>query len=501
MNEAPETTSTSTLPFKSIEGEPAAPAGAQSPPELNRVRACFQLGWKVEAVAGLCQLGEGAASTPPSPFPPDFVSERVSEVQSLLQEIVGLVSVIGSDDGVSADGMTASPHDTLADVSHQMLQRAGTPPGIRALIPHVSELDAAATLLLVGLETDSLFETAYETGKALSRTYWTLRVRASSTGESSEIVQAWKDMFTADRVARIERNLRLLGSMFGDDNVRAVTSSVRYWRCALTRLQDVEPAHARVRFPPWARSRPEVTSAAVPGLVNQPDVLPALLDALRDQSENWYDLLAGRRPLHTFSPGDIMAALAEGVLSHTSWRLKHALPLLGGLIITIGVFGVMVALGVFVLYDHRLGPDASALTSLGTVITAAVTFVAGHVALLYQRGHRVARQVQLQAREVVSESDKRMQGVAQLVGQSGPETAHIASTILNTVIRQIEVEELAVALSSPLVKLVLRRTRHEGGNLLESAETFLRLIADERSNLARLVSVFPELYMSVAVVS
>jgi hypothetical protein len=308
------------------------------------------------------------------------------------------------------------------------------------------------------------------------------------------------EMFASDRVARLERHLGLLGPTFGQDVIDAVTSSIRYWQRTLTRLSAIKPRSRVSMMQPVARSN-RVPVSGIGGLADTPELLPSLLDALQLQSESWYDVLVGRRALNTFTPIDIMAALSEDVLTRADWRLKHILPLIGGLVLTIGVFGVMVALGVYVLYDHRLGPDASAITSLGTVITAAVTFLAGHLALLYQRGQRVARQVQLQAREVVSTADQRLQGVAQVVGQTGPETAHIASTVLNNLIRQIGAEVSAVALTGPLVTLALRRAAQESDNPLDAARNFLGLIADDRSNLDRMVSIFPELYMAVSVVS
>jgi hypothetical protein len=368
---------------------------------------------------------------------------------------------------------------------------------------------------LVTEEPDSASETAYELGKALSLTYWDVVLAGRQSGAEA-VPHAWAVLFASERVRAIQRRLQLLASAFltpdpaGPDlkatqvaeAMQVVSSSLEYWRHALLNLSAITgAAHRRLApvqsAPASPPSSPLVDSVIQDTLARQPDVFPLLLSALQAQQAIWYDVLTGQRSVESVCPAGILLSITEDMVGNTWRRVRHFLPLLAGLFITIGLFGVLVALGVIVL--HRfIGQDASAATSVFTVLGAGLTYVAATGTALFRRGQSAARQVELRTQEVIDTAQQTAQEVIQATGPVGTRAAIIVHEGLDSVIEQIKQEEYTVLASQPLFLFVLRRANQETGDPLQDAIAFLRLVFQGRSNLERLLAIFPEMYVASA---
>ncbi|MBV9278911.1 MAG: hypothetical protein JOZ41_02405, partial [Chloroflexi bacterium] len=223
------------------------------------------------------------------------------------------------------------------------------------------------------------------------------------------------------------------------------------------------------------------------------------------QQTIWYDVLTGRQSVESLCPTGILLSLIEDLTGHTWRRIGHllrgSLPLLAGLLITIGIVGGMVALGFAVL--HNLGgdnPSGSAVASVLTVLGAGVTYAAAIGASLLRRGQIVARLLEQRTQEVAATGQQTTQDVGQAAGPVGARAALLVHEGLGDVIEQITQEERTVMVTLPLVQFVLERANQQTGDPLQDATAFLRLVYQGRSNLERLLALFPELYVAAATV-
>ena len=98
----------------------------------------------------------------------------------------------------------------------------------------------------------------------------------------------------------------------------------------------------------------------------------------------------------------------------------------------------------------------------------------------------------------MSSAQQVTQQVTQATGSVGARAATLVHDGLDGVIEQIKQEEYTVMASQPLVLFVLRRANQETGDPLQDAIAFLRLVYQGRSNLERLLAIFPEMYLGSA---
>ncbi|MBV9279183.1 MAG: hypothetical protein JOZ41_03800, partial [Chloroflexi bacterium] len=178
---------------------PLAPAATVAPtavqdqapsaltPSQRRILSCFQLGWKIEQLAGLCRLQDPQDMADQPGFPPDLPAAQLQQVEILIREIGSLLSLLGvappaSGNGSQAPrpgtGWPAAPPDLMAAVQTWIAGGMADPsPILTALLA----LDAMVVPFLVTEEPDSAPETAYELGKALSLTYWDVAIASRQT--------------------------------------------------------------------------------------------------------------------------------------------------------------------------------------------------------------------------------------------------------------------------------------------------------------------------------
>lgn len=503
-----ETASPSTAPT-----QPAPPADTRR----DRILACFQLGWKLEELAGVCQLRDPQDLVTQPGFPADLPVAQLQRVQLLVQDLNALLELL--DVATPAQANRSQAAGTAADLVSAMQTWASTggadPAPITAA---VKALDNTIVPHLVGDEPDSAFEAAYELGKALSLTYWSLEVTGRKA-DTQAVITAWSTLFAIGRVDTIQRRLSLVGSIFSAQDpadhkagqiaqaMSTVSSSLEYWQHSLQHLDNITPA-VKVKQLKAPASRAQSAPSVPAGLADptiqatlarQPDVLPLLLSALNDQQAIWYDVLTGQRAVNSLCPTGILLSLTEDLAGNAWSRVRHLLPLFVGLFATILVFGATVGLGILVLHRQPLGQQASALTTILTVLGGAATYVAAIGAGLIHRGQNAVRQVELRTQQVVATAQQTTEAATQVVGPVGTRAATLAHEALDNVIQQIEQEEYTIMTCQPLVLFVLRRAQQETGDPLQDATAFLRLVYQGRSNLERLLAIFPELYMAMAV--
>lgn len=490
-------------------------APAPLSPTQQRILACFQLGWKIEQLAGVCRVQDQRDTADQPGFPPDLPAAQLQQVQLLMQELGALLSRLGISSAASGNGSRSGPAAPDLGAAVQSWITAGTTdpsPILTALL----SLDSTVVPYLVTEEPDSASETAYELGKALGLTYWDIVVAGQQPGPEA-VPRAWAVLFASERVRAIQRRLSLLGSIFSQPDsagtnpsaaqvaqaMQVVSSSLEYWRHAVRNLDAITAAAHR--HPPLRRSEsasppssPLIDSVIQSSLAGQPDVFPLLLSSLQAQQAVWYDILTGQRSVDSLCPTGILLSITEDMVGNTWKRLKHFLPLLAGLFITIAIFGVLVALGVIVLHKF-IGQDASAAASVLTVLGAGATYMAATGSTLLRRGQSAARQVELRTQEVVNDVQQTAQEVVKATGPAGARAAVLVHQGLDAVIEQIKQEEYTVLASQPLVLFVLRRAQQETGDPLQDATAFLRLVYGGRSNLERLLTIFPEMYVAAAV--
>jgi hypothetical protein len=506
---------------------PLAPSAVQDQapsaltPAKRRILSCFQLGWKIEQLAGLCRLPDPQDMADQSGFPPDLPAAQLQQAQILIQEVNSLLSLLGVAPPPSGNGSQApaTPPDLRAAVQSWIAGGTSDPsPILTALLA----LDTMLVPYLVTEEPDSASETAYELGKALSLTYWDVAI-ASRQANPDGIARAWAILFAAERVSAMQRRLSLVGPIFSAPNsggidptaeqiaqaMQVVSGSLEYWRNTLLHLDKITgiaghhpPAAATATTaPPSAPIDPVIQRA----LAGQPEVLSPLLSSLQAQQTIWYDVLTGRQSVESLCPTGILLSLAEDLTGHTWGRIWHllrrSLPLLVGLLVTIGVLGGMVALGIGVLHNVAgENTSGSAVASVLTVLGAGLTYAAAIGAALVRRGRIASRLLEVSTQEAAAAVQQTTQAVASVAGPAGGQAASLVHEGLDNVVEQITQEERTVMVTLPLVQFVLERANRQTGDPLQDATAFLRLVYQGRSNLERLLAIFPELYVAAAAV-
>jgi hypothetical protein len=346
---------------------------------------------------------------------------------------------------------------------------------------------------------------AYKVGKALSLTRWQVW-GATHRAPGDEAPEAWRESwnraFGEQRITGIQRHLDVLDPVV----TTVVATGLGYWRHALLSLSEAATPAA----PAGDAGNPAVRAAAPSEIVvSSEEESERLAVALEEQLANWFDLLTGRRTPESFPVAGIVTTLTKNLTAGwRAWAQRLLIPgVIFALVVAAAVALVLAAMGVVSWIARGEGePGTGLFGGLGATFGAVLTFLAVRGRALFDRGSDAVDRL----RERIDELEEQLESRLNRVQHASDRTTaalglrrvvwrDLGEDVLSSVVKQIRLEELNLAVSDPLVRFVLDRDggRDANGDPREDIKTFLRLAYGNRSNLDRLEPVFEELYKNL----
>jgi hypothetical protein len=462
-------------------------------PCADQARAAFSFGWALEELVIRYRFPAASAAAAPGlipVFPPDLTHTRSPEAQ--LQSIQRRLTTLAPKVLTGVDTGAAPLPSDIPSLPDQIVQQIATlaqafradpsrPPDCAPLDALVAQWDAAMVDAIIDLDPAIL--TAYEVGKALNLTYcrlWLATAQSKVGGDTDGLVVAWQQWFSAERLAKIDQHLLTLDGVFDPRSVVIVAKSLGFWSRAVA-----EPGN-------FLATPAGGGAAADPGMR-----LGALLAALDEQRTYWYDILTERRSLESFPIAAIIASTTMDLGLSWSAGARRLAPIIAGVAVTITVVGIIIGvLTVLVAHSTDNNTAATGLTGLGALISGAIGVVMARGTVLFTAGARAISEIQ--GRLASLESDvSGTAPAAPATAAIGPPISWpaIAQETLANVVAQIQLEEFALAVSEPLVSVVLG-----AGSAVSVTEDpwrrlerFLQLIG-ATGNLERLKGALRRLY-------
>lgn len=358
---------------------------------------------------------------------------------------------------------------------------------------------------------------AYKVGKALSLTRWQVWGATHPAPGDVEAPEAWREAwnraFGEQRINGIQRHLDILGTVLDPVVTTVVATGLGYWRHALLRLSAVGDPSASSAPPDAAGAppldRPPLHAAPKEIVVSSEEESEKLAAALEEQLANWFDLLTGRRPPESFPVAGIVTTLTRNLTAGwQTWSQRLLIP--GAIFAAVLVGAVTLVLVAMAVVSWIAGGEGGTGTGLfgglGATFGAVFTFLAVRGRSLLDRGSDATERLReriddleeqlergLSRAQQVSDRTTTALGVRRVVWHD------LGQDVLSSVVKQIRLEELNLAVSDPLVRFVLDRLggTSGSGDPREDVKNFLQLAYGSRSNLDRLEPVFEELYKNL----
>lgn len=537
-----------------------AGAGSGPAPQPQAI-AAVRLGWALEElVARVRMVQPPQVAVPGLEFPPDLTHQLTpaGQIRILQKLLMRQETLLLSPDAAPA---TPLPMEALG-VSNRLTEFIG---GVEPSGPTAAMLGPLDTLVhdwderIVEYLLDPTWPnapisaamvSAYEVGKALSRTRWYIWAEANAdklpgaavpsggasaarhTGPSA----AWALMFDGSRVGQIRRQLDGLGGFLDTRTVTTVSNSLEYWHNALHNLDRI--IHAGTSAPrdssgtgpsaatPASSGRQRTYASWPRGMAagSQNDIQvtrdesPALLAALEEQMDNWYDLLTGRRAPDAFPITGIITQLLDElgrqVLRQAQGlgaRLLRGtlLPLAPAVVVILLLVAAVTLILIVIGGPGNADPVARGAAGVGAGLTGLVALLAargsallgqGTTALgdLQQRISRLEGQVQERLTALEATAPPPAQQAISTIVASAPAFSwqKVWQDAMADVVDQLKIEELNLAVSEPLVRYVLAPQGEQvADDPMLAVRRFLELVyGGSRSNVERLEAVFTNLY-------
>ncbi|MGI8915098.1 MAG: hypothetical protein ACR2JY_15150 [Chloroflexota bacterium] len=535
-----------------------ASGATASDPQQSQAVAAVRLGWALEELVARARMVQAQLGTAPGlEFPPDLTHQLTpaGQIRALAKLLARQEKLLLSPDAAPAnDPLPSAALETAAALKAFPTAAVDGRPTIgllkqlEALIGQWDELiieflldpdwpSAASSAALVS---------AYEVGKALSRTRWYIwaEVHAASLPGApppaavigTATSAAWALMFDGPRIGQIRRQLDSLGDFLGGQTVATVSSSLEYWHNALHNLDRILQAGAPAPLTPqgdgqgsvaagqgarqrsyasWPRG---MAAGSAPAAIRVTgDESPLLLAALEEQMDNWYDLLTGRRPPGAFPITGIITRLLDELGREVLNQAESlGTRLLRGMLLplapVVGIILVLVAVVTLILIvlggPGNADPVARGAAGVGAGLTGLVALVAARGSTLFTQGQtalgdlqqRIARvegQVQERLAALEAAAPAPVKQVATTVAAAAPSFSwqKVWQNAMADVLDQLKLEELNLAVSEPLVRYVLTPQGDQiGDDPMLAIRRFLELVYDSTSNVERLEAVFTDLY-------
>ena len=499
----------------------------------ERVIAALRFGEALEELVARSRLqpdGSEAAATSADPrFPLDLSHRRNPEacLQGVHAKLLESETILlGAMEAGNGSGPASSPSVTagvgqkieaiLSAYRTQGCDAANLDPRLFSGADGIDEAvrlwDASVVERIV--EEPPVLLAAYKVGKALSLTRWQVwgatHPAPGDGGSPEPWREPWNRAFGEQRINGIQRHLDMLGTVLDPVVTTVVATGLGYWRHALLSLSGganpAAPAGAAGTPPPEGPSPP---AAAQEIDVSSEEESERLAVALEEQLANWFDLLTGRRTPESFPVAGIVTALTKNLTAGwRAWAQRLLIPgVIFALVVVAAVSLVLVAMAaVTALPGDQGGSGTGLFGGLGATFGAVFTFLAVRGRALFDRGSDTADRL----RERVEELEERLdRGLSRVQNASDRTTEalglrrvvwrDLGEDVLSSVVKQIRLEELNLAVSDPLVRFVLDHNGggSAGGDPREDVKTFLRMAYGNRSNLDRLEPVFEELYKNL----
>jgi hypothetical protein len=323
----------------------------------------------------------------------------------------------------------------------------------------------------------------YEVGKALSLQRWSIweATSLSPANDNTLVVHSWARAFDKERIDSIQRRLGILSTVLDARAVTIVATSLGYWRHALLKLDQLKGG-------PHPQQQPRQPEPTAEGAISvSPEQRLVLLALLEEQYTNWLDLLTGRRLPESFHVTGIVTSLTTNLAANVWAKVyRNILPIAALILIGIAIVGAVVA--ILVVVPSGAPSGGGLLGSVGAALGGVITFLWSRGRGLFNRGTSTVNQLQ----ERIDALEERATSTLHLPQVPWQD---LGQNALSQVVQQIQLEELNLAVSEPLVRYILSLDgRDKQSDPLEEAKRFLEVSYGDKSNLARLLPVFEELY-------
>ena len=518
----------------------APPEAAQVlPVERERVIAALRFGEALEELVARCRLqpdgldgSNGTGASDPR-FPLDLSHRRNPEaclrgVHAKLLELEGIL--LGAQDVGNGSGPAPSPSvaagvgQRIEAILSDYRARGGDPidldpqlfSGADGIDEAVRLWDASVVDRIV--EEPPVLLAAYKVGKALSLTRWQVWAATHPAPTDGEPTPepwrgAWNRAFGEQRIGGIQRHLDILGAVLDPVVTTVVATGLGYWRHALLRLSDGGGPAASGTSPDAAGApppdQPAFPAASTEIVISSEEESEKLAVALEEQLTNWFDLLTGRRPPESFPVAGIVTALTRNLTAGwREWAQRLLIPgAIFAAVLAVAVGLVLLAMAVVSwLAGGEEGTGTGLFGGLGATFGAVFTYLAVRGRSLFDRGSDATDRLRERIEDLEAQLERGMTRAQQVSDRTTTALGlrrvvwhDLGQDVLSSVVKQIRLEELNLAVSDPLVRFVLDRFGGGSGkgDPREDVKNFLRLAYGSRSNLDRLEPVFEELYKNL----
>ncbi|HLZ32070.1 MAG TPA: hypothetical protein VKV73_32515 [Chloroflexota bacterium] len=505
----------------------AQQAGLLGPPngvKAERLMAAIRYGWAMEEL--VYRLAYWA--TPPASaadeqlpaaynlYPPDLTHQR-----SAAEHVRELQAQFGADGPVFLDMPSTparpNPPQSAADADASitaLLKAFEADPQATVVDPAkstpiaqgVRKWDDDVVDLIIDQPPEVL--AAYELGKGLSRTLWDIDVCALPNPVPVNPVTAWQIALNTTRINDLRRRLTMVAPVLDGATAASVSASLGFWARAYNLGYLATPAPSPSAAPAAGPRWTTRLSTFFRGLLHRQPALPAAVpevppekripsdpigqqkvrNILKQQLDNWYDLLTGRRLLSTFPVTAVVTNLVSQFAQADFIVWRPLILTVGGVALAVVLIGVLI----WAAMNGTAPAAATAGSGVAGGLTALLAVLAARGAGLVDRGSQAVSDLQARVGQIQS----RVSGLMTSAENQPPQLSiqSLAGSVVANVVDQIRLEESKLAISDPLIQYVMGQDKTKGPEQI--AKDFLSKILanDGQSNLDRLQSVLGGLY-------